>query len=59
MAQTSNTEAVAIPPLKHLYGVPLGTTTTLVGLRVGQHAPTPTRAHDPQVRRRVPPRGYR
>ena len=38
MAQTSNTEAVAISPLKHLYGVPLGTTTTPRGLRAGQHA---------------------
>ena len=38
MAQTSNTEAVAISPLKHLNGIPLGTTTTLVGLRAGQHA---------------------
>ena len=38
MAQTSNTEAVAISPLKHLHGVPLGTTTTLVGLGAGQHA---------------------
>ena len=38
MAQTSNTEAVAISSLKHLNGIPLGTTTTLVGLRAGQHA---------------------
>ena len=38
MAQTSNMKAVAISPLKHIYGVPLGTTTTLVGLRAGQHA---------------------
>ena len=38
MAQTSNMKAVAISPLKHVYGVPLSTTTTLVGLRAGQHA---------------------
>ena len=38
MAQTSNTEAVAISPLKHLNGIPLGTTKTLGGLRAGQHA---------------------
>ena len=38
MAQTSNMEAVAIFPLKHLHGTPLGTTTTLVGLRADQHA---------------------
>ena len=38
MTKTSNTEAVAISPLKHLNGIPIGTTTTLVGLRVGQHA---------------------
>ena len=31
MAQTSNTEAVAISHLKHLNGIPLGTTTTLRG----------------------------
>ena len=38
MAQTSNTEAVAISPLKHLNGIPLGTTRTLAGLRVAWHA---------------------
>ena len=38
MAQTSNTEAVAISPLKHLNGIPLGTTTTLHGPRVARHA---------------------
>ena len=38
MAQTSNTEAMAISPLKHPNGVPLGTTTTLVDPRAGQHA---------------------
>ena len=38
MTQTSNTEDMAISLLKHLNGVPLGTTTTLVGLRAGQHA---------------------
>ena len=37
MAQTSNTEAMAVSPLKHLIGVPLGSTTTLVGPRAGQH----------------------
>ena len=29
---------MAISPLKYLIGVPLGTTTTLVSLRVNQHA---------------------
>ena len=38
MAQTSNTEAVAISPLKHLNGIPLGTTTTLVSLRAARYA---------------------
>ena len=38
MAQTSNTEAVAISSLKHLNGIPLGTTITLHGPRVARHA---------------------
>ena len=41
MAQTSNTEAVAIATLNHLNGIPLdslGTTTTLVGPRAAQHS---------------------
>ena len=38
MTQTSNTEDMAISLPKHLNGVPLGTTTTLVGLRAGQYA---------------------
>ena len=38
MTQTSKTKSLPISPLKHLNGIPLGTTTTLVGLRAGQHA---------------------
>ena len=38
MAQTSNTEAMAISSLKHLIGVLLGSTTTLVGPRAAWHA---------------------
>ena len=39
MAQTSNTEAMAISLLKHLNGIPLGSTTTLVGPRAARHGP--------------------
>ena len=38
MTQTFNTEAVVISLLKHLNGIPLGTTRTLAGLRVARHA---------------------
>ena len=38
MAQTSNMEAVATSPLKHLNEIPLGTTRTLAALRVAWHA---------------------
>ena len=62
MAKTSSTEAMAISSLKHLNGIPLCTTTTLVGLRVAQHtlmqaAPRGLPRSPPHARAREAPSG--